>query len=204
MATSTPITVYLKNLAGEILPMEADRSWSEEELLARMAALSLVKYPLGRTQILRPSGPLEDQEILPIWVEAGPYVERWVEDGRSHVRYVVPYEHGVIHIRRILLHYTWVRFYAERVLDEPSSEHVHPYMTLYEALRAVWPEVTPSDMRQVYSVILPDLEKESIQKGLIYNYEYFQEEPVECECGMIVERFDLSRHEKSVEHLERI
>lgn len=205
--TTTPITIYLKNMAGDVIPIEADRSWSEEDLLARMAMLYPGKYPSGRTQLLRPSGPLEE-EVVSVWVETGPYVERWMENGKSRVRYILPYEHGVIHIRRIILFYSWVRFYAERVLTEPdakpSPDTVIPYPTLYESIRAVWPEVTPSDMRQIYSVILPDLEEESVKKGLIYTYEYSQEEPLECECGLVVQRCDLLCHEKSAEHRERI
>lgn len=195
-------------MAGEITPVEAQEGWSEVELLSRLSAMNLGKYPLGRTQILRPPGPLEKDEIMPIWIEAGPYVERWEENGKSQVRYIVPLGDSVLHIRRILKHYTWVRFHGVRVYHaDPNTENrndVIPYASLYEAIQAVWPEVTPTDMREIYSIILPDLEKESVQKGLIYNYQYSQEEPVECDCGLIVQRSILYLHVKSQEHADRL
>lgn len=202
-----PITVYLKNMAGEIISIEAQEGWSEVELLSRLSAMNLGKYPSGRTQILRSPGPLEKDEIMPIWVEAGPYVERWEENEKSHVRYIVPLEDSVLHIRRILVYYTWVRFYVVRVYsmdsDTDKMEDVVPYASLYEAIHTVWPEVTPTDMRGIYSIILPDLEKEATRKGRIYYYQYSQEEPVECECGLIVQRSLLYSHKKKLEHTEK-
>lgn len=194
---TSPLTVYLKNLAGNVLPLQAAADWGEAELLTALVARDPMTYPLGRTKILRPPGPLEEEEVISVWVEAGPYVERW-EDGTSQVRYVIPYEHGVIHVQRIFLFHTWVRFYAKHVSPEREEpEIVQPCATLYEAIRTVWPEVSPAEMRVIYSVILPDLEKESIRKGMIYCYEYYQEEPMECECGAIVPRSAFSSYGNS-------
>lgn len=196
--TQMTLTIYLKNLAGDLLPLSADPSWGETELLAHLTALDPGNYPPKRTQILRPPGPLEAEEVIVVWVEAGPYVERWESEGKQHVRYVVPFPHGVLHVRRILLFHTWVRFYAKHVSHERDEpEIVQPCATLYEAIRAVWPEVTPGDMQTIYSVILPDLEKEAVRKGMIYCYEYFQEEPMECACGLIVPRSALSSQERT-------
>jgi hypothetical protein len=84
----------------------------------------------------------------------------------------------------------------------PLSVHVQPHPTLYEAIRVVWPEVTPGDMRQIYSVVVQDVEQEATDKGVIYQMEYSQEEPVECACGLVIQRSFLLSHQKS-EHAER-
>ena len=197
---STTITIYLKNMAGDLRPLEVDPSCTEADLLTRLLQLDPVSYPRNRTSILSP-GPLEHEGIVSIWVEAGPYVETWEEKGQERIRFVVPFAKDTLHIQRVFLLRTRVWFTARFASSESNKYTLPICATLYDAIHLIWPEVTPSDMQDISSFVEEYLSHESVQKGIIYHYEYSPKEPIQCECGTIVQRSSMKNHTQSIVHI---
>lgn len=203
------ITIYLKNMAGDITPLSVDPSWQDADLLAHLRS---EQKDRGVITLLRSPGPLEDGEIISVWVEEGIYVTQMRVKGKMRTRFVIPIQRSDGDIDEL---------YISRIMMLPRSTtswyidvHKGGYQegvsgtfggiddALYRALyRAGYP-LSPSTMRTLYSLIdehLP-MTEEIDGKLHIHHYTYSSEEPMECSCGEVVLRREFEGHQDT--HVE--
>lgn len=110
------ITIYVKNMAGEVLPLELDSSSTVHDIALQLFRIEPELYPLQRTQILRTwleeeessedeseedqeeqktvDPPLIEGEIVSVFVLDEVRVEtgRFPEGGKPYTRLLVPFQ----------------------------------------------------------------------------------------------------------------
>lgn len=201
------ITIYLKNLAGDITSLEVDPTWTASHLLENLRLQDEEAYPPGRTRLLRSPGPFEEGEVISIWIEDSVYMKRVIEKGKEHIRFVIPIKEvddqkeGVeLHVECGLM---WPRYdtawMIRRVVGQMKEKFIGAHWVLYDALCQSGYTPSPSIMRTLYQLIDAHLTTRTEEhRGKIYTYQfiYSEEEPVECDCGEIVLRGELAEHQR--------
>ena len=209
----TMTRIYIKNMAGDLFPLEVTPSNNLQVILQALYALDPIAYPSFRTTVFRiPQDDEEDsKEVEPViqedeafyvFVSDGPVIEKgtFPIGGQPYVRFVIPIAGKTIYIYRNHMFETIVYGMSlSPLVTRPSDSHRYA-RTLYDAVRAVHSDVTPAEMLEVYDTVFPYLEQEQLDNNLQYKHEFNPKEPIECECGSVIQRSSLTGHDASKKH----
>jgi hypothetical protein len=90
-------------------------------------------------------------------------------------------------------------FFPEATSDKykKSGESV----TLLWVIRTILPDVEPSQMKYLYDIVLPYYEELGREEERKYVHTYWSKEPMECDCGSIVQRSSMAGHKKTKKHI---
>lgn len=227
--SATTITVHIKNMAGDLLPMEVPIGTKNEALIQRLTTLYSSLYPRHRTHIFRSDNgedekkakhPLEDGEIIVAFVSEGAVKETgifgdepWVFKewrGKSYTRFRVPI--GDVYLYVYALSVPMIAgsarqcYYRVSLSPYPftrGAAEVDGYV-LYRLVVHLLPEVTPEEMKVLYDIVESYYEELSCEDNIKYNHSYAMDEPVACDCGVLVQRSAMPPHCKTKRHRTRL
>lgn len=220
MSATDLITVYVKNLAGDLFPLEVEPTLPLYEIANELTLSDPETYPRGRIQLVRLpqtdeegdekdfQPPLSPEEVLAVIVLDPPHLEQGVfpQGGQPYTRivssfrgqtlylYLVPYGSG---FRERTLNFG-VSWSAE--VTKPSETIPTQHHFLYQTMATVVPDVTPAEMAALYEVVTPYCDQLGNDDGYTYFHYLDPKEPLECGCGSVVKRSGLKAHENTKKH----
>jgi hypothetical protein len=213
------IRISLKNMAGEIFPMEVDPSSSLLEIAQLASAQDPEQFPPGRTKIMRmdeeQKEDLTADETLLVVITEGPRLESGVfpQDGKPYDRWVIPFRERTLYLYTFQNHFR--SFSSSGYAASWSSEVKRPSMlftsnVLYDLIRILvadndltkihTSDVTPQEMKMLYDIVIPYYQELDNKTGHLTEHLYNSSEPVSCECGSIVKRNSLRTHVHTRKH----
>ena len=210
-------SIYVKNMSGDLVSLDVPSEYNLQVVIDLLYSVDPVLYPPSRTLLFRASSqgqdsdtgdskdvepPFQEGEILSVFVSEAPTIEKgtFPIGGQPYVRFVIPIADKTLYIYRNFMFQTVVYGMSlSSVVTRPSDSHGYA-RTLYDAVLALHPDVTPDQMLDVYDFVFPYLEQEQHDLGLEYTHEYNPKEPILCECGSVVQRSSLRGHEASKKH----
>jgi hypothetical protein len=211
--------IHIKNMAGDLFPLQVEPSNDLQTILSALHSIDPIMYPLSRTLLFRvPSNEedegdskevepfFQDDEVISVFVSDAPTVEKGVFPlgGQPYVRFVIPIADKIIYLYRNFMYETVVygTSLSARV-TRPSDSHGYA-RTLYDAVLAVHPDVTPEQMLDVYDIVFPYLEQEGHDLGREIRHEYNPKEPIRAPSGFVVQRSGLTRHKATKKYKQFI
>jgi hypothetical protein len=213
---STPITIYIKNMAGEMSPLEVSRGTTPSQLVKQLSALNKEVYPIGRTVILQEEEqkeevPLTEEEVVCVFVKEGAQKESGCFiGGKPYTRLLIPFDDQTLYLYVMSYHVGYLCNGLRRVeygaslspeITKPSETFQSKGLCLYEIVRDLVPDVTPSQMKYLYSIVLPYYDELAREENVIYHHYYNEKERIECDCGSIIQQSSVSSHQKTKKHM---
>lgn len=209
-------SIYVKNLSGDLIPLEVPSEYNLQVVLDLLHSIDPVLYPLSRTILFRvPSQqeedfgdskeidhPFQEGEIISVFVSDAPTIEKgtFPIGGQPYVRFVIPIAEKTLYIyRNFMFSVVTYGMSLSPVVTRPSDSHGYA-RTLYDAVRAIHPDVTPDQMLDIYDVVFPYLEQEALDHRVTLTHEFNPKEPILCECGSLVQRSSLRGHQATKKH----
>ena len=220
MSATDLITVYVKNLAGDLFPLEVEPTLPLHEIANELTLSDPEAYPIGRVQLLRlPQSdeegdekefqpPLSPEEVLAVVIMDSARLEHGVfpQGGQTYTRIALPFRGKPLYLYLVpygsgFRERTWMfgtSLSAE--VTKPSETIQGKHHFLYQTMTTVVPDVTPGEMSVLYEMVIPYCDE--LEKGDDYTYHHLfdPKEPVECGCGSIVKRSGLTAHTKTKKH----
>lgn len=223
MSATDLITVYVKNLAGDLFPLEVEPTLPLHEIAHELTLSDPEAYPIGRVQLLRlPQSdedeegdekefqpPLSPEEVLAVVIMDSARLEQgiWPQGGQTYTRLVIPFRGQPLYL--YLTYHgngfrerTWMFGTSlSPAVTKPSETIRGQHHFLYQTMKTAVPDVTPAEMSALYEVVIPYCNE--LEKGDEYAYLHLfdPKEPVECGCGSVVKRSGLTAHTKTKKHM---
>lgn len=212
-------SIYVKNLSGDLVSLDVPSEYNLQVVLDFLYSIDPVSYPSSRTLLFRvPSQqlleeqdfgdskevepPFQEGEILSVFVSEAPTIEKgsFPIGGQPYVRFVIPIADKTLYIyRNFMFQVVTYGMTLSPVVTRPSDSHGYA-RTLYDAVLAIHPDVTPDQMLDIYDHVFPYLEQEAHDFGWELTHEFNPKEPIQCECGSVIQRSSLRGHESTKKH----
>ena len=213
------VSIYLKNIAGDLFPLDVAPSASLEEIADQASASHPESFPPGRTKVLsmeeheehEEDEEHEKDEMLLVVVLDGPVIDTGVysDDGESYERWNIALRGEMYYIYLIdygLQPLTGERatIYAVCVTEEVTNSldtHSRSHSFLWDLITFYIPDVTPKEMKMVRDILEPAVQAMAEAKGWDNIVQLISKnERVECGCGSVVKYSGLKIHEKTKKH----
>jgi len=206
---SSAISVFIKNMAGDLTLLEVPTGTKVEDMPSRLTELDREAYPPYRTRVFRlkeedeKDTVLKEEDILSVLILDQPEPETGVfpQGGKPYTRCVLQVGDKTVYlylmswgVSRLFRQSDFAISFSPEV-TKPSTTFISEGMCLYDMVHNVIPDITPSQMKNLYDVVNPYYEK------LGYLHRYNPQEPIECECGSIVKRSSMPGHKKTKNHI---
>ena len=211
-------SIYIKNMSGDLVSLEVTSEYNLQVVLDLLYSIDPVSYPRSRTLLFRvPSQQQEEQDfgdskevdppfqegdILSVFISDAPTIEKgsYPIGGQPYVRFVIPIADKTLYIyRNFRFQVVTYGMTLSPVVTCPSDSHGYA-RTLYDAVRVIHPDVTPDQMLDIYDHVFPYLEQEAHDQNVTLTHEFNPKEPIQCECGSVVQRSSLRGHESTKKH----
>lgn len=217
------ITIYIKNLAGDLFPIDVEPTLPLHEIAQQLTLSDPEAYPINRVCLFRfpqeeeeeqgdekeSPPPLSPDDILSVYI-LDPYrIEHGVfpQGGEPYSRIVFPFRGRTLYLyltsyesgsctRTIQFAVSW----TPDVTKPPETFHAH-HLYLYQTMKTFIPDVTPTEMRTLYDIVLPYCDQMGTANGCKYIHTLHPKEPVECQCGAIIKRSGMLSHIRTKKHI---
>lgn len=212
------ITVHLKTLAGEILPLHVKESSSLQEISLLASTQYPDQLPPRRTKIipfseedqdLKSQEAVQDGQLLLVVIQDAPTLEMGLfEDGNPYERFAIPFRDQIMYLYmlsyRSRIQQVTLAEYAISLTPDitlPSKTFLRQGRVLYELIRALFPDVTPQEMKELYDIVMPYWQELTYRKGHGFIHTRSPKEPILCDCGSIIQHTSMRTHLKSRKHM---
>lgn len=208
-------SIYVKNMSGDLVSLEVPSEYNLQVVLDLLHSIDPHTYPRSRTILFRvPSQqddfgdskevepPFQEGDILSVFISDAPTIEKgtFPIGGQPYVRFVIPIADKTLYIYRVLqFRVVTYGMSLSPVVTRPSDSYGYA-RTLYDAVRAIHSDVTPDQMLDIYDHVFPYLDQEAHDFGCELIHEFNPKEPIQCECGSVVQRSSLRGHESTKKH----
>ena len=207
------VSIYLKNIAGDLFPLDVAPSTSLEEIADQASVSHPESFPPGRTKVLsmEENKEHEKDEMLLVVVLDGPVIDTgaYSDDGESYERWNIALRGEMYYI--YIIDYGWKPLTGERapiyaigVTEEVTNSldtHSRPSSFLWDLITFYIPDVTPKEMKRVREILEPAVQAMAEDEGWDEIVQLISKnEPVECGCGSVVKYSGLKVHEKTKKH----
>jgi len=209
------MSIYLKNMAGEMIPMKVDPSASLLEIAQQASVQDPKQFPPGRTSVMRleeeQKESLTADETLLVFITEGPYLESGVfpKGGKPYDRWVIPFRGQTLYLYTQKHHNKFagvsifiISEYSVSWSPEVTKPTHLPRSTiLYDLMKWFISDVTPQEMTMLYDIVLPYYQELDKKKGQVSTAQiYNPSEPLQCGCGSIIKRKSLYDHDHTRKH----
>ena len=207
------VSIYLKNVAGDLFPLDVAPSASLEDIAEQASASHPEPFPPGRTKVLsmEDSKEHEEHEMLLVVVLDSPVMEKGIypQGGQPYTRWSVSLRGETYYIYlnnywrgpgRIDVHTQYAVGVREKV-TKPSESHSGFSGCLWGLVKLYVPDVTPKEMKRLRETVEPYFQEMAANQGWGQIIQYIsKDEPMECGCGSVVKYSGLKSHEKTKKH----
>ena len=211
------VSIYLKNIAGDLFPLDVAPSASLEEIAEQASASHPEPFPPGRTKVLsmEDSKEHEEGEMLLVVVLDSPIMEKGIypQGGQPYTRWSVSLRGKKHYLYINKFHSPWGKnilepdyaFGVKENVTKPSESHSGLSTDLWHLVKLYVPDVTPNEMNGLREMVEPYLQQVEQPNNKHPNgreiVQYIsKDEPMECGCGSVVKYSGLKSHEKTKKH----
>ncbi len=219
-------------MAGDLQPMEMPQDSTVEELVKRLSALDIAQYPPYRTHVFRPSkeeskeeadSPLEDEEMVAVFVSEGYEIEEGILDGAGlplelsttdymgtpYARITVPWKGYTDYLYLLHPPVTRKKSYTGRMYLVTGHPNLYAPIIyrmdteLVNVFSRGFPLEELRKLEQIADSYYQKKEKEQDEKETVCARREFAEQHSEhelCGCGSMIKKTGLKAHYKTKKH----
>ncbi len=220
---SESIQVFVKLLSGDLISLSVDPKNGFKGIKDELYKNDPISFPISKTNIFHldkeKDNSLHQDDILGVFVsnfslEKNVFLYRYQE---TYDLFIIPLENITLYIYYKIdngCYFNGREWHISYFVCKEDYPHIdrdqlwkYTDKCLYNAICHLYP-ITPEEMKEVYEIILPNVEKEMkkmiklSEKNITFIHSVNRDEKIICECGSTVIRKSVNTHRKTKKHLD--